>query len=129
MQTMLESKQSLKRVRQIFNLLDIDNSGTLSLEELQKGYRQHLNKYATDKDIKEIFNKADTDNSGHLDWREFVELAMNKERFLSKEFLLHTFNEFDKDGSGSLDAGEIKNVLGMINKTLMEDSVATKIIG
>ena len=36
---------------------------------------------------------ADTDNSGELDWREFLELAMDKERFLSKEFLQGTCAE------------------------------------
>jgi Ca2+-binding EF-hand superfamily protein len=53
---------------------------------------------------------------------------MDKERFLSKEFLLHTFNEFDKNGSGTLDSVEIKNVLGMVNKSLMDDSISKKII-
>ena len=114
----------MQRVKVIFSLLDVDKNGTLSLDELKKGYRQHLNKYASDELIEKIFHKADTDNSGEIDWREFVELAMDKERFLSKEFLTSTFKEFDKDNSGYLNSAEIKNVLGMINTSLMDEKVS-----
>lgn len=58
-------------LRQIFNLIDTDNSGKLSIEELIQVVRC-FNTSVSDAQIKAAITKADIDGDGEIDFQEFI---------------------------------------------------------
>lgn len=105
------SKDEKKRLLKIFEAMDIDKSGTLSLEELTIGYNQHLGSIISEGEVQELFKKADANNSGTIDWNEFCTIASDKTNLMSNANLKKAFSMFDKDKSGSIDANELTAVL------------------
>ncbi|GMH51309.1 hypothetical protein TrST_g4584 [Triparma strigata] len=67
----------------LFNSLDVDNSGTLSLSEITSLLTSSPNvstsstKTFTKTQIKKIFNVVDTDNDGTISWSEFLQIMSN----------------------------------------------------
>ena len=107
--------------------MDINNDGVLSLNELRKGYKTHINPTTTDSEIEVIFHRADSDGSGYLKWPEFVEIAMDHEKLVHRQNLEKAFKYFDLDNSGTIEANEIKDILGRINQDLAVDESVQKI--
>lgn len=58
-------------LRQIFNLIDTDKSGKLSVEEFAEVIRC-LNTTAKDEEIAQLISKADIDKDGEIDFEEFI---------------------------------------------------------
>ena len=58
-------------LRQIFRLIDIDESGHLSFEEFAQVVRC-LNTTASDAEIEALVRKADLDGDGQIDFEEFI---------------------------------------------------------
>ena len=57
----------------IFDMVDSDRSGSITLKELQAAFAA-LNSGLTDDDTTEIMSRMDTDGSGSVDKPEFVKL-------------------------------------------------------
>mmetsp|Transcript_1267 Transcript_1267/g.1780 ORF Transcript_1267/g.1780 Transcript_1267/m.1780 type:complete len:3027 (+) Transcript_1267:98-9178(+) len=66
---------SKQRMRQLFNALDVDNSGTLSFNEIMVMVKAE-NPDANQEEIKMIFSRMDDDGSGEVNFDEFY-LAFN----------------------------------------------------
>lgn len=54
------SKQELSKLKEIFNNIDVDKNGTLSMDELKQGYCKNMGVWISETEIAEIFTKADT---------------------------------------------------------------------
>ena len=61
------------------------------------------------KQVDTIFNNIDTDHNNHIEYEEFVRAAIDKNNFLSVNFLQFAFNYFDKDHDGGITYEEVKN--------------------
>lgn len=108
----LIKEDELKQLNKAFKILDVDNNGKLSKEELVQGYNKIKDCQLTQKELEEIFEAADADNSGEIDYSEWVLAAANKTKLLSKENLKWAFRMFDEDGSGKISYEELRSVLG-----------------
>ena len=60
-----------------------------------------------EKEVDVIFENIDTDHNGYIEVEEFIRAAIDKEYFLSKDYLKFAFNYFDRDNSGELSLDEI----------------------
>ncbi len=61
-------------MREEFNAIDIDRSGTISINELQQCFvniKDH-----TSHEVQTIFEQVDVDNSAEINYNEFVAAAM-----------------------------------------------------
>jgi len=123
----IDSKDNLERTKLIFQQMDVNNDGVLSLKELRAGYKKHINVVATDEEITAIFHHADSDSTGFLKWPEFVEIAMDHEKLVHRQNLKKAFEFFDLDGSGTIQTHEIKEILGRVNAELAVDGAVKKI--
>ena len=61
-------------------------------------------------DVELIFNNIDTDHNGFIEYEEFIRAAIDKEYFLSNNFIKFAFNYFDRDKNGDVTFEEIKNL-------------------
>ena len=78
----------------VFDELDEDNSGRLSLEELTVGINR-LNVKLTEEEIKELFIEMDYEDTGDINKREFI--AWWKDSIGSSGVeIIHTMNEYEQ---------------------------------
>ena len=91
-------------------MLDTNNDGVLSVDELTKGYEKLLGDEAAE-EAEKIFKKVDIDGSGFIDYSEWIVATIDLRKLLTAEKLQDAFNLFDKDGGGSITPDEVKDVL------------------
>ena len=104
----------VKTLKEIFENLDINKDGTLTLDEMKKGLHQ-LKDNNIDIDVKSIFKGIDTDSSGRIDYTEFLASSINQKEFLRQERLNEAFMMLDKKGTGKISKEEIKKALKLDN--------------
>uniref|UniRef100_A0A7C8YRZ0 non-specific serine/threonine protein kinase n=1 Tax=Opuntia streptacantha TaxID=393608 RepID=A0A7C8YRZ0_OPUST len=93
------SDEELKGLKELFNNIDIDRSGTITLEELKNGLAR-LGSRLSEPEIEQLLGAADVDKSGTIDYMEFVTATMHRHRLERDENLFEVFKYFDKDGNG-----------------------------
>ena len=103
------SEQEIKKIKAVFESIDIDNDGKLSLEEMKKAVS--LSDGMKLENIEQIFKSIDTDNSGNIEYTEFISASIEKSVYLNEEKLKEAFKLFDSDNSGKISRAEIEKVL------------------
>ena len=96
----------------LFNQIDKNGDGKISKDELFNGlqsYKKDISFEELKKQVDIIFNNIDSDHNGYLEYEEFVRAAIDKDHFLSVNFLQFAFNYFDKDHDGEITLEEVKN--------------------
>jgi Ca2+-binding EF-hand superfamily protein len=95
----------LSELKDLFNIFDVDKSGTIDVHELSQAFERLLNCPLTSQNAQLMVKRVDIDQSGTIDFEEFTQLTsivipMKKQ-----------FDEVDRDGSHSLDTQELNNLL------------------
>lgn len=117
----------IKELRKIFQKLDKDGDGSLSFDELKKGFITFYGDIA-EKEWEEIVNKLDQDGSNSIEYEEFIRCTINLEDILTENNLKMAFSRYDTDGSGYLDIKEIKSALGVVEKDNISSELINEII-
>lgn len=95
------------RLKQIFDTIDIDHSGSIGLKELLN----HLDIETNNKFSKRVFSIFDEDGSGQVDFREFVLSIWNYCTLSQATLALFAFDLYDADRTGFLSPAEIEGIL------------------
>jgi len=112
MATLLTSEE-LHALRNMFEGLDLDGTGTVSVEELSKALKDAATDEATSKQLASLdVSSFDLDGDGEIDWREFVGGCVADHDLFNEENLERLFNEGDTDHSGTLSLKEITVMFG-----------------
>lgn len=94
---MRKQKEELQNISAVFKMLDKDNDGTLSMEELRSGLENNnlfelLRKdYSCEVDDKQLLNdefelileSLDTDKDGKIDYNEFLQATIDAQSNLN----------------------------------------------
>ena len=118
------SEEEIKKIKAIFETIDTDNDGKLSLEELKKAVS--LTDGMKIEYIEQLFKSIDTDNSGNIEYTEFISASIEKNVYLNEEKLKEAFKLFDVDGSGKISRAEIEKVLHMEKQSKEIDAIMAK---
>ena len=112
------------RIEEIFDTLDADNSGALSLNELGLGLRA-AGFAPSNAQVEALVSKYDKDGSKTLSRDEFKTLCRNTELPLApkKDDLHQAFRAFDADGSGKISLRELKSALSGSGEGLSQDEI------
>jgi calcium-dependent protein kinase len=111
----LSSSELVRDLRIIFKDIDENGDGTLSFDEIKKGFKRfYKDETIAEKELDEIFKKIDFDDNKCIEYEEFIRATVNMEVLLTEDNLKIAFNSFDKDASGVLSQDEIKAALGLI---------------
>ena len=105
--------KALQRLHKLFNGIDKDSSGTISVEE----FTQACSELSMDVSADELgdFRRSDTSNDGELDFDEFC-------RFYAAR-LRKVFDEIDTDGSGEIGRTELQRAFQKLGYTATEREV------
>ncbi|XP_047961927.1 calcium-dependent protein kinase 11-like [Salvia hispanica] len=103
-------------------MLDADNSGTITYEELKQGLKK-VGSDLMESEILSLMNAADIDNNGTIDYGEFLAATLHMNKMEREENLLAAFSFFDKDGSGYITTDELQQAckdFGLIDDQIDE---------
>jgi len=124
----------------VFQQIDVDNDGSLSLEEFQQAFEllatsptsSLCKSPAAGKDnadskgawLAHIFQMADIDRNGRLNFPEFVAVTFDwstLEKPVLDGILRRLFNQLDRDGNGEVSVGELAEIFkGALSWTELE---------
>lgn len=93
------SEEEIGGLKELFKMIDTDNSGTITFEELKEGLKR-VGSELMESEIKSLMEAADVDNSGSIDYGEFLAATLHMNKMEREENLIAAFRYFDKDGSG-----------------------------
>ncbi|KMT11597.1 hypothetical protein BVRB_5g109120 [Beta vulgaris subsp. vulgaris] len=101
------SEEEIAGLKQMFKMIDADNSGHITLEELKKGLEK-VGANLKDSEIVGLMQAADVDNSGTIDYGEFLAAMLHLNKIQKEDHLFAAFSYFDKDGSGYITPDELQ---------------------
>ncbi|KQJ84031.1 calcium-dependent protein kinase 12 [Brachypodium distachyon] len=104
------SPEEIKGLKQMFNNMDTDKSGTITVEELKIGLTK-LGSKISEAEVQKLLEAVDVDKSGSIDYTEFLTAMMNKHKMEKEEDLIRAFQHFDKDNSGYISREELKQAM------------------
>nr|GMC96526.1 calcium-dependent protein kinase SK5-like [Ipomoea batatas] len=102
------SEEEIGGLKELFRMIDTDNSGTITFDELKEGLRR-VGSELMESEIKDLMDAADVDNSGTIDYGEFLAATVHLNKLEREENLLSAFSFFDKDGSGYITIDELQH--------------------
>eukprot|EP01026_Neomeris_dumetosa_P077859 TRINITY_DN840_c0_g1_i1.p1 TRINITY_DN840_c0_g1~~TRINITY_DN840_c0_g1_i1.p1 ORF type:complete len:408 (-),score=64.15 TRINITY_DN840_c0_g1_i1:368-1591(-) len=97
-------------LKELFQSIDDNGDGTITLNELRKAMHDWGHKLQDDQ-LEEIMKHADVDGNGKIEYNEFVAMTMHVSRLEKEEVMAEAFREFDTDGSGFITQDELANAL------------------
>ncbi|XP_058769967.1 calcium-dependent protein kinase 11-like [Vicia villosa] len=101
------SEEEIGGLKELFKMIDTDNSGTITYEELKDGLKR-VGSNLMESEIKSLMDAADIDNSGTIDYGEFLAATLHLNKMEREENLVAAFAYFDKDGSGYITIDELQ---------------------
>ncbi|XP_065855791.1 calcium-dependent protein kinase 20-like [Euphorbia lathyris] len=102
------SEEEIAGLKEMFKMIDTDNSGQISLEELKNGLERVGAIDLNDSEIVKLMQAADIDNSGTIDYGEFIAAMLHLNKIDKEDHLFAAFSYFDKDGSGYITQDELQ---------------------
>ncbi|XP_011047130.1 PREDICTED: calcium-dependent protein kinase 20-like [Populus euphratica] len=101
------SEEEIAGLKEMFKMIDADNSGHITLEELKTGLEK-VGADTKDSEIAGLMQAADVDNSGTIDYGEFVAAMLHLNKIEKEDHLYAAFSYFDQDGSGYITKDELQ---------------------
>ena len=102
----------LGELKQQFESLDQDDSGTVSLEEFHRVVSANIPN-ASEMPLRStnmLFQTIDTNENNVIDYSEFKAAVLRSQVYLNEQILAKAFAFFDRDKNGYLSVKELKEV-------------------
>ncbi|KAK8617264.1 hypothetical protein V6N13_080182 [Hibiscus sabdariffa] len=104
------SVEEVEDIKVMFNKMDTDNDGIVSIEELKAGFKNFGSQLA-ESEVQMLIEAVDANGKGTLDYGEFLAISLHLQRMANDEHLRKAFSFFDKDGNGFIDPDELRDAL------------------
>ncbi|XP_049401015.1 calcium-dependent protein kinase 20-like isoform X2 [Solanum stenotomum] len=101
------SGEEIAGLKEMFKMIDADNSGHITLEELKTGL-ERVGANLNDSEIVSLMQAADVDNSGTIDYGEFIAAMLHLNKIQKEDHMYAAFSYFDEDGSGYITQDELQ---------------------
>ncbi|CAI8602325.1 unnamed protein product [Vicia faba] len=101
------SEEEIAGLKEMFKMIDTDNSGYITFEELKVGLKK-FGANLNESEIYDLMQSADVDNSGTIDYGEFIAATLHLNKVDREDHLVAAFSYFDKDGSGYITRDELQ---------------------
>ncbi|KAK7290472.1 hypothetical protein RIF29_04920 [Crotalaria pallida] len=101
------SEEEIAGLKEMFKMIDTDNSGQITFEELKAGLKR-VGANLKESEIYDLMQAADVDNSGTIDYGEFIAATLHLNKIEREDHLFAAFSYFDKDGSGYITPDELQ---------------------
>lgn len=102
--------EEITGLKEMFEAMDKDGSGTITVDEMREGLRNKDVKIP-EAELEAIMANADVNGDGKVDYEEFLAATMHLGKLEREEHLYKAFQFFDKDGSGYITVDELQGAL------------------
>ncbi|CAK86645.1 unnamed protein product (macronuclear) [Paramecium tetraurelia] len=117
----MTSNQEQEELIKAFQILDKDQNGILSKDELIEGYSQVLkDRELAIQEVNKILHIVDLNQSGQVDFSEFLMASMNQEKLMSLEKVKAAFKMFDANNDGKISKEELEMMIGNLEDNLWQ---------
>ena len=120
----ISSEKDLERLRNFFKQLDVDNSGTLTCDEIEKAFRE-IDIGITEDELKQIWEGLDFHQDGQINYSEFLAAMISSFNFQKEEKLWSVFNLF-RENSGNknyITYESLNNAAKALNLNINENEI------
>ncbi|CAH1788765.1 unnamed protein product [Owenia fusiformis] len=105
------SEGEIAGYREVFNMFDLDGSGSISSGELKVALEE-MGFVPSDEEVQVLLRQIDADGSGQVEWEEFLAMFQAKPKKQHTEASLRkAFRKLDKDKSGDICRNEVRQFL------------------
>lgn len=101
------SEEEIAGLKEMFKMIDTDNSGQITSKELKEGLKR-FGANLSESEISDLMQAADVDSSGTIDYGEFIAATLHLNKVEREDHLFAAFSYFDKDGSGYITQNELQ---------------------
>ncbi|KAJ4825771.1 Mitogen-activated protein kinase cpk1 [Turnera subulata] len=101
------SEEEIAGLKEMFKMIDTDNSGQITFEELKEGLKR-FGATLNEAEIYNLMQAADIDNSGTIDYGEFIAATLHLNKVEREDHLFAAFSYFDRDNSGYITLDELQ---------------------
>eukprot|EP00931_Biecheleriopsis_adriatica_P050248 TRINITY_DN29084_c0_g2_i1.p1 TRINITY_DN29084_c0_g2~~TRINITY_DN29084_c0_g2_i1.p1 ORF type:complete len:731 (-),score=177.76 TRINITY_DN29084_c0_g2_i1:77-2155(-) len=105
------SDDAIEKLRSIFLSVDDDNSGSLTVDEMDEALRRLEVKESVRAEMRCIMHDIDVDGNGEINYTEFIAATISKKDYLQKSVCSAAFDMFDVDGDGVVSKSDLVAVL------------------
>ncbi|CAL9175256.1 unnamed protein product, partial [Musa hybrid cultivar] len=100
------SEDEIADLKEMFKMIDADNSGQITFEELKVG-SERVGSTLKESEILCTY-AGNVDNSGTIDYGEFIAATLHLNKIKREDHLFAAFSYLDKDGSGYITQDELQ---------------------
>eukprot|EP01016_Furgasonia_blochmanni_P010764 TRINITY_DN14627_c0_g1_i2.p1 TRINITY_DN14627_c0_g1~~TRINITY_DN14627_c0_g1_i2.p1 ORF type:complete len:466 (-),score=141.60 TRINITY_DN14627_c0_g1_i2:192-1589(-) len=118
----LMSENEIKNLREAFRLMDKDNSGIISLDELRRAM-QETGCAATEEEIQKMLKTIHVDNQMGINYTEFLTATLDRKLYLTKEKLWTAFKYFDVDNSNFITVKNLREAMARAGRKLNDNEL------
>ena len=105
--------EELIQLKEIFELLDINKDGHLTINEIKQAFKQIFpENFLTEEKMRLILEKMDDNKDGTISYEEFLRMTISEKIVLEKKNLKLAFDKFDLNKDGKLSKEELIYALG-----------------
>ncbi|CAN8328227.1 unnamed protein product [Cochlearia groenlandica] len=117
------TNQNRREIKEIFDLFDVDGSGSIDARELNVAMRS-LGFEMNDQQINELMAEVDKNQSGAIDFEEFANMMTTKfgERDSTDE-LSRAFKIIDHDNNGKISPRDIKQIAKELGENFTDNDI------
>ncbi len=127
------SNQTKGDLKYLFNRIDTDQSGTLSVRELGVRLTQDAPAASAAEELAYLFSRMDKNEDGKIDFEEFSELMLRHQRLMANyDAFVTYFLPIDADGDDAISSAELNlavQSVGMRPFSIEEQSYLQKSVG
>jgi len=119
------SDDEITKLRNIFLSIDADQSGTLTIEEMDEALMKLDVNEQSRQEMAAIMRSIHVEGSGELEYTEFLAAMLKREQYLQDDVCRGAFHLLDQDGDGMLSTKDLETLMesgnGKISKATMEE--------
>ena len=120
----ISSEDDINKLKQCFIELDVDSSGTLTLEEVEKAFKK-IEIDITEEELQQIWEGLDFHKDGQVNYSEFLAAMVSSYNFQKEEKLWSVFNLFKENGKSKnyITFDSLANAAKALNLAINEDEI------
>lgn len=113
-----------QRLREEFNKIDTNHSGTIEADELRHAVKTS-NMQLSEEEVEHIVRQCDQDENGLINYHEFIAATFPVKKYLTKERIASLFSRFNTDDDDKISPMNFKDAFSKLGIEISQAEIET----